>query len=483
MAVVSWTDAEGQVSGTSCANINATHSITLRPDNEPEYPSYFTPEWFLPNNFQLKHNFSSSSKKYGYRLLADLFKGNEYISSYYSGYTDNVANNTYAVADYFYDYSEPVHSWSAYFNESNKTSRTVTLLLKAIGLEMRTSPGNEKTCWAPTNASDIPTKTLTTITATLDAPPVIGAPNSVTIDTAGYIYAGLSTASITATRLVAQYGGYITKAELSIGGLKDTKTWTEGSQPGSCTFTIPLDTPGTFTPTIVVTDSRGQTNTKELNPITVLPYECIASNLKTNRIDSTTFKSDDEGTNVALEATFKHTHSEYSSLTAPNVSIDGVATSNVTWYENWTASGGFSNPVGSGWSSLGPEVTLYAKLTDNFAKNTSYTISVKPNTTIFTNAAAVDTTLPQSFYLRVGREGGHGLGIGTKPPTDAFHVDMESIFYQDVQFEENIEVGQDILLDLDIDSAADATHDATSGADKDLFNAIRALGWYNDVIV
>ena len=35
---------------------------------------------------------------------------------------------------------------------------------------------------------------------------------------------------------------------------------------------------------------------------------------------------------------------------------------------------------------------------------------------------------------------------------------------------------------LDVDSSASKTTAATSGKDKDLFNAIRALGWYDDVI-
>lgn len=35
---------------------------------------------------------------------------------------------------------------------------------------------------------------------------------------------------------------------------------------------------------------------------------------------------------------------------------------------------------------------------------------------------------------------------------------------------------------LSVDSSADASTDATSGADKDLFNEIRTNGWYNDVI-
>lgn len=40
----------------------------------------------------------------------------------------------------------------------------------------------------------------------------------------------------------------------------------------------------------------------------------------------------------------------------------------------------------------------------------------------------------------------------------------------------------EVQLYLDVDSAASKTTAATSGEDKDLFNAIRDLGWYDDVI-
>lgn len=38
-------------------------------------------------------------------------------------------------------------------------------------------------------------------------------------------------------------------------------------------------------------------------------------------------------------------------------------------------------------------------------------------------------------------------------------------------------------IEMYLDHNGTSSTDATSGADKDLFNAIRALGWYSDVIV
>lgn len=38
-------------------------------------------------------------------------------------------------------------------------------------------------------------------------------------------------------------------------------------------------------------------------------------------------------------------------------------------------------------------------------------------------------------------------------------------------------------IEMYLDHNGSASTDATSGTDKDLFNAIRALGWYSDVIV
>ena len=38
-------------------------------------------------------------------------------------------------------------------------------------------------------------------------------------------------------------------------------------------------------------------------------------------------------------------------------------------------------------------------------------------------------------------------------------------------------------IEMYLDHNGTSSSDATSGTDKDLFNAIRALGWYSDVIV
>lgn len=71
---------------------------------------------------------------------------------------------------------------------------------------------------------------------------------------------------------------------------------------------------------------------------------------------------------------------------------------------------------------------------------------------------------------RVNTRGNHALIIGNgtddENRSDAFRFDWNG----------------DMIMYLDVDSAADASTAATSGTDMDLFNAIRALGWYDDVI-
>ena len=308
------------------------------------------------------------------------------------------------------------------FGTFNATSKTATLTFYAWGLEAYIGG-------TPVYVGESSTSgRLGTCTVTLNAPPTFTS-SQVSFDTDYGTYVSLTTASVSLSNLSAKYGGYITKAELAIGNQVATLTGTASNPLTGGTLSLLLAADGQFVPKVTITDSRGQTATTNLNTITVQPYLINASGLQARRIDPTTSKLDDEGTNAVLQATFSHIHVSGSNLTAPSVYLDGDAV-NVTWYSNWTASGGFSGQV-SDWSSLGSEVTLYAKITSTMSKETSHTIGLIPRTNL-KEGALFETNLPQSFYLIAGRPGGHGLGIGMKPPTDALHIDMDAYFYKNL---------------------------------------------------
>lgn len=286
----------------------------------------------------------------------------------------------------------------------------------------------------------------------LNAPPTLTC-SQASLDTPS-AYANVTTATVTISNLATYCGSSCESIELKIGEQTATRT-TNGS------LSIALNTTGTFTPTVTCIDSLGQKTVIELNPITVSSYECSVSDISAARIDATSFHLDDEnGTNALLMATFNFSSYTGSTLQSPTVDINGTTTSNITWYTSWSDANGFSGPV-SNWSSVANGTRLYAKITDTFATTTSYTIGIRPKTTTTTakslTVARITTRLSQAFYLLAGRAGGHGLGIGMKPTSDAFYLAL------------------DMLMTLD--STAQ-----TGTQDGDLYKAITDKGLSADVL-
>lgn len=102
-------------------------------------------------------------------------------------------------------------------------------------------------------------------TITLNAPPTCSY-TQVQSNTSDLFLKGLTTATVTISSLSAKYGG-----DFGNGGFCKL---TIGSQTASRTsngnLSIKLNETGTFTPTVSLKDSRGQTRTYSLNPITVI---------------------------------------------------------------------------------------------------------------------------------------------------------------------------------------------------------------------
>lgn len=392
-----------------------------------------------------------SGKKYGSALTSfDIYNGSTKLGYYNNAFP--AAQNTY-YGSWATGVSKtlPVASiddgtlsaqTSSFFNNTNPTQRVVNLTYKVTsvgGFSSVNTTGNTENSFYFENWNDWDAGlfNLTTLGITLNAPPTFTSSQVSLTSVNGTAYAGITTANVSVSALSAKYGGTISSVALAIGNENVTGTI---SGTGA-TLTMPLNTAGTFTPIVTVTDSRGQVTTETLNDITVKPYECSVTHLAPSRINSSTFKLDDEGTNAVLQATFTFSEFSGSTLTAPTVKINGTPTSSVTWYSNWTATDGFSNEISS-WSSVASGTIVYAKLTNGttgFASDSSFIISIIPKTTINTTGGAeMSTVLSQAFYLLVGRPGGHGLGIGMKPPGDALYVDMTSYFQQEAYFKDAV---------------------------------------------
>ena len=300
---------------------------------------------------------------------------------------------------------------SAFFSSSNPTTKTVTLTWTAttVHLVSATLSAFSKTHgeYSATNQS-----IGSLCKVTLNAPPTATVTGALT----GQPYADACTYTATISSLSAKYGGTISSVKLTIGSQSATRT-TNG------TLVIHPNTAGTFTPTVTITDSRGQKTTKTLSQITIQSNTVAISSLSAGRTDANGI-ADDE--NVYARLTLKTTYTPFTGnyLQEPSVTIGGNYES-VTWYHNWSSSTGFSNPVD--WTNYAPAspVTIYGQVSGTYADTQSYPVSVTVSTTY--KSATKSITLAQSFYLLSGMPGGKGLGIGMKPTGDNLYIGMNTI--------------------------------------------------------
>lgn len=157
---------------------------------------------------------------------------------------------------------------STFFTSSNKTVKK--LLVKSYDTDLHFYDATLSSINISKNHYILSNSTYEMGYVTLNAPPTY-AVGTMTKDTVNY-YKGLTTVSVpvdaSSGSYGAKYGGDITSIKLTIGS--QTKTVTPNSPKYSGNLSIKLSTAGTFTPSVTVTDSRGQVTTKTLSKITVV---------------------------------------------------------------------------------------------------------------------------------------------------------------------------------------------------------------------
>lgn len=418
----------------------------------------------------LQAKYVNSNKKYGYCSLIGYVYANGINMGYFSkekasssGYRVKMTSGTiYTIPDENASPTTAMNSIAAssLFNANNPTTNVIAITAQSApssafgsvylesGTNASTDKNNSTYRYNMYPGGNYPTINWGTIGYIYyKVPPVISS-TSMSKNTDDGYWKDITTVSVT-VGASAKYGGYINKTKLTIGNQS-------AEISGTGTVSLTVNTAGTFTPVVTVTDSRGQVATKNLTAITVQAHTVGVSNLTAQRINDSTFDLDDEGTNGVLTATFERTVFSGNYLKQPTVEIDGNETNNVTWYTSYSDGSGFSGAVN--WTNYAPAgtVTLYAKVTDTFSESSSYVLSVTPKTT-YDTGTETGATLPQSFHLLVGRAGGKGLGIGMKPNSDAFYLALEPL--------------------ITIDTAA-----ASGTTDGDLYAAIAAKNWENEVI-
>ena len=367
---------------------------------------------------------------------------------------------------YIYNDENPDINTALFFNSNNPTDRTVTPTLSAMGsFEKEEGWGAEypSFSWQRNTYGDL----------VLNVPPTFSY-DPVAYDTP-WIYAGLTTASVDLDDITAYYGGYITEAKLTIGSQTAILTGDDTDILSSGTLSILLNAVGTFTPTLTVTDSRGQVKTETLESITVLGYVNPSVSLGIERTDNTGAPAD-EGTYAVLTAKFTFTDA-VATLSEPVV----TGGTSVTWYTTRSSAGVVSNPVDwNDTSGISSGDTLYG-LVGTFSPNQSYVISVEPKDSEGTGTS-VSITLATAFFTIDFLAGGHGIAFGKPAVTDdLFECDLDAQFNKDVSIGRALTVTEtasteNLLLQLD-------TSGASGTIDDDIYADLVALGWDTDVIV
>lgn len=315
---------------------------------------------------------------------------------------------------------------SRYFNASNKTKRTLQARLYAKYLEANSRGGQaigtepyggysvgEDSSSYPTGWEADSINLGVVCTFTLNAPPVINSA-SISMDTSA-VYAGMTSATLSAN-VSAQYGGDITNITFKIGN----QTVSGVSTP----LSILLRSEGTFTPTITVTDSRGQTTTQNLDAIVVNPCPPPELAFSVGRTTAVGIPND-EGTYATIDATITYAN-RANTLQPPIVKVDGAVTT-ATWYATRATDGTLSDPIDwTDTSSFESPKTIYG-ICGTFGTQTSYQIGITP---VDSNASGTEITqtLASAFYTIDFLAGGHGIAFGQPASQDGFFCNMDSHF-------------------------------------------------------
>lgn len=375
--------------------------------------------------------------------------------SYWKEITTNAVSNNEFTGWYTATFSSL--NTADYFDATNKTTASVTLgTIKVRNGQIVI--GSSDTLYVPLNSNSSEFD-IATVTATLNVPPTFTA-SALTIDTAS-AYSGITTASVTVSDVAAYYGGDVTEVKLTIGSQTATLS-------GNGTLSILLDTVGTFTPILTVTDSRGQVGSQSFSPLTVNAYSSPTVNFTADRTTSTG-TPDDEGTYATLDATFVFSD-VIASLIAPSVVLtdeNGTQTTpTVTWYSSRAADGTLSGSVT--WANLSTGDTVYG-LVPGLNTNYSYQVSVRPRDNRTTGTAIIQT-VSSAFYTIDFLAGGHGIAFGQPASTTGFVCNMTATFNDDADF------GNDVFIEL-------PDYQTASTTDKAIYDAIVALGWDSDVLI
>lgn len=374
------------------------------------YLTLTVPEHYIRVNIPVYPANDSVARYYTVRYA--FFKNGSQLSTTTGNYNSNTVANSYVDATLPSKTVTTSTSLSSLFSSANPTEAYVPIEIKNYSGDMYLTNSAQYSIF---NGSF--SVSLGVINAYLDAPPTFDT-SALSFNTTAP-YAGATTASVTVSNTSAKYGGTITSVEFAIGEQTDTLS-------GDGTLSIDLNAGGTFTPTVTVTDSRGQKSKYDFAPITVNVYDKPSVSFDVERTLSTG-KPDDEGTYSVINPTFTFTD-VVATLSAPTVAVtdqDGITTTvTPTWYSSRAQDGTLSGSVT--WGNLSTGATVYG-LISGFNTQYSYQISVTPEDSQDTGTTQTQT-LGGAYYTVDFLAGGHGIAFGKPSSNEGFECAMDATF-------------------------------------------------------
>lgn len=361
----------------------------------------------------------------------------------------------------------PIAILSSIFNETNKNTRTVSISV-ATDSEGYEGFFLESTNYNYSTDNIYQSTRMDTYanvsSVTLDAPPTyqLGTPSYPSPH-----YAGLSSYDVPLSRLEAKYGGDITSVELKVGADSTIQSYSSTIVSDQMISVIPTQS-GTYTPTLTITDSRGQETSVSLPSITINPYTEPTFNFDTYRTDSEGLKND-EGTYSLIVSTINFMET-LSSLTPPIITIDGELVSNlyflskdtevdnnkiyyvkstsepyiytevqnptgnphlqnyyenssVTWYSALLPSKAVdaSSEIGGAnvmWSDISSGDTIYGLINNSFSHTTSYSIGMMVKDSLGSSSTTITQILSTAYYTIDFKAGGKEIAFGSPANDD-----------------------------------------------------------------
>lgn len=374
------------------------------------YLTLTVPEHYIRVNIPIYPANDSVARYYTVRYA--FFKNGSRLSTTTGYYNSNTVANSYVDATLPSKTVTTSTLLTSLFSSSNPTEAYVPIEIKNNNGDMYLTNSAQYVIFSGSFSVS-----LGVINAYLDAPPTFDT-SALSFNTTAP-YAGATTASVTVSNTSAKYGGTITSVEFAIGEQTDTIS-------GDGTLSIDLNAGGTFTPTVTVTDSRGQKSKYDFAPITVNVYDKPSVSFDVERTLSTG-KPDDEGTYAVINPTFTFTD-VIATLSAPTVTVtdqDGTTTTATpTWYSSRAQDGTLSGSVT--WGNLSTGATVYG-LISGFNTQYSYQISVTPEDDQDTGTTQTQT-LGGAYYTVDFLAGGHGIAFGKPASNIGFECAMDATF-------------------------------------------------------